>query len=184
MEYFTELHIGLTNAWLGCLIAITLTIITSTNKKLLKRLSDISWYTSREKILAIINSVLMFGFYILCIWVPLKTGTPWFYTGIVFLIIGLLGSIISTHNYATTPEDEAITKGMYKISRNPLYLYYGLMIFGMVIASLSLFLLIIWIGLNISTHLIILAEERYCLKTYGESFQKYMQQVPRYFLFF
>ncbi len=183
-SYFIELSIGLQNVWLGCLIMILLHTIVSTNKKLSKRMGDMSWYTSYEKKLAIIISVLMFSFYIISIWIPLKIGTLWFYIGIVIFILGFSGNIISTYNYATAPENETITKGMYRISRNPLYFYYGLMILGLTIASLSVFLFILWISITIVTHLIILTEEQYCLKTYGSSYQEYMQKVPRYFLFF
>ncbi len=184
MNYFTELSIGITNAWIGTLVLLLLNIIVASNKKLYKRMGDISWYTSYEKKLALVNSIIIAGLYILSIWIPLKTGTPWLYTGIVLFIAGLIASLISLWNYASTPEDETITKGMYKISRNPLYLFNGLMIFGMVTASLSLFLFILWLGLLISTHFIILAEEQYCLKTYGDSYREYMQKSPRYFLFF
>ncbi len=137
-----------------------------------------------KKKLAIIISFFMLSFYILSIWIPLKIGTLWFYIGVVIFILGFSGNIISTYNYASTPENEAIKKGMYKISRNPLYLYYGFMILGLTVASLSVFLFILWILMNIITHLIIIAEEQYCLKTYGSSYQEYMQKVPRYFLFF
>jgi protein-S-isoprenylcysteine O-methyltransferase Ste14 len=33
-------------------------------------------------------------------------------------------------------------------------------------------------------HFGILAEEEVCLRRYGESYRAYMEQVPRYFLFF
>ncbi len=49
MNYFTELSIGLTNVWLGCLVMVLLHIIVATNKKLSKRMGDTSWYTSYEK---------------------------------------------------------------------------------------------------------------------------------------
>ncbi len=184
MNYFMEFSIGVTNVWLGCLVLVILHIIVGANKKLSKRMGDVSWYSSYEKKLAIIISFLMFSFYILSIWIPLKIGTPWFYIGLVVFISGFLGNIISTYDYASTPENETVTKGMYKLSRNPLYFYYGLMILGLTIASLSVFLFILWLLMTIVTHLIILAEEQYCLKTYGTSYQEYMQKVPRYFLFF
>ncbi len=156
----------------------------ATNKHLYKRMGDMSWYSSYEKKLAALSFGLLFGFYILSIWTPLKMGTPWFFIGAILFILGFLGSSIARHNYVTTPENKPITKGMYKVSRNPLYLCNGLMFSGMVVASLSIFCLIVLLGLLINTHLIILAEERYCLKTYGDSYQEYMQKVSRYFLFF
>jgi protein-S-isoprenylcysteine O-methyltransferase Ste14 len=34
------------------------------------------------------------------------------------------------------------------------------------------------------THFIILEEERWCTKTYGEGYVQYKRNTPRYFLFF
>ncbi len=185
MNYCMKLSIGLTNVWLGCLLMVLLHTIIATNKKLSKRMGDTSWYTSHEKKLAMAISFFMLSFYILSIWIPLKTQTPlWFYMGVILFILGLLGNIIATYNYASTPEDETITKGMYRISRNPMYLCYGVMTLGLTIASLSILLFMLWFLMTMVTHLIILAEERYCLKTYGSSYQEYMKRVPRYFLFF
>ncbi len=184
MKDFIELSIGLTNVWLGCLVMLFLHIIVGANKKLSKRMGDTSWYTSYEKKLAIAISFFMLSFYILSIWIPLKIGTLWFYIGVGIFILGFLGNIISTYNYVSTPENEAVKKGMYKISRNPLYFYYGLMILGLTVASLSVFLFVLCILMNVITHLIVITEEKYCLKTYGSSYQEYMQKVPRYFLFF
>ena len=44
-------------------------------------------------------------------------------------------------------------------------------------------LLMLLLGL-VFTHRKILAEERSCLRQYGDSYQAYMERVPRYFLFF
>lgn len=68
---------------------------------------------------------------------------------------------------------------MYRISRNPLYLFYTLMFLGLVMASLSLPLFFIWMIYNISTHLMTLREERYCLEHYTDSYRVYMQEVPK-----
>ena len=38
--------------------------------------------------------------------------------------------------------------------------------------------------LNFLMHNTTLAEERTCLAKYGESYESYMERIPRYFLFF
>lgn len=143
---------------------------------------DMSWYTPRDKKMATASLISSYGMMIFTIWVPLKTGTPWFYAGLCLFIAGFTGNAIAKHNYATTPKNEAVRKGMYRISRNPLYLCFSLMFLGLIIASLSLPLLFIWIINTIFMHLIILGEERYCLENYTESYREYMQKVPRYLL--
>lgn len=184
MEYFTELHIGLTNAWTGSLIIFLSMMGTLVNKELAKRMMDMSWYTSRDKKAAMASIISMYAMMIFTIWVPLKIGTPWFYAGLCLYCIGFIGNLVATHNYATTPKNEAIRKGIYRISRNPLYLSFSLSFLGLIIASLSLPLFFIWMTYNILTHLVILGEERYCLENYSKSYQEYMQKVSRYILFF
>lgn len=184
MQYFMELKIGLFNAWIGSAITIIIMGAGFANKEAAKRLGDTSWYTAKTKIIATVNMIFSYGTMILSIWVPLKTGTPWFYVGLIIFIIGMITYLIANHNYVTTPGDEAIVKGMYRISRNPLYAFFGIMLLGITIASASLPLLILWILNIIFTQLIILEEEGYCLKTYGDSYQEYMQRVPRWLLIF
>lgn len=184
MDYFTELHIGLPNAWVGSLIIALAMLVTRANKELTKRKKDMSWYTPRDKNAAMASLMATYGMMIFTIWVPLKMGTPWFYAGLFLYIVGFTGNTIATHNYATTSRNEAITKGMYRISRNPLYLCFSVMFLGLIIASLSLPLLIFWIIFSISTHLIILGEERYCIEKYAGAYRDYMKRVPRYILFF
>ncbi len=142
MNYFTELSIGLTNVWLGCFVILLSQIIIGINKKLSKRMGDTSWHTSYEKKLLITTFFLMLSFYILSIWIPLKIGTLCFYIGISIFILSFLCHIISTYNFASTPENEVIKKGMYKLSRNPLYFSYAVMILGLTVASLSFYLFI------------------------------------------
>jgi protein-S-isoprenylcysteine O-methyltransferase Ste14 len=92
----------------------------------------------------------------------------------------ILSYLVAKQNYATTPENEAVNKGMYRISRHPLYLFYGIMPLGIVVATLSIPLFIVWALCMVFTHFMILREERFCLKTYPD----YMQKVPRKCLIF
>lgn len=185
MSYFTELHIGLYNAWIGSLVAcLSGTIVMIVNRKAGKRLANMSWYTKKELAIAVICFIMQYSFIVFSVWVPLKLNTPWFYAGLVFFIFGLMCYLVALYDYAVTPEDAAVTTGLYKISRNPLYLFYSFMGLALCVASASLPLFLVWIIYNIPTHFIILGEEKYCLNTYGEQFADYMTRVPRYFLFF
>ncbi len=186
MEQFFEIRIGLLNAWTGSLIVLLVMIVPMLilNKKAVKRLGNMSWYSKGDLIIAIISTVFSYGMMIFSIWVPLKIDTPYFYAGIIILIVGIIFYLTALHNYSTTPENKAVQKGVYQISRNPIYFFYGVMMLGIVVATLSLPMLILWILYMVFTHLMILREERYCLETYPESYKEYMQKVPRYVLFF
>ena len=178
-------EIGLFNAWLfviPCMIVNYSPLFL--HKKAWKRLVDTSWYKKKEKKLALWMSLIMIIFIIYTIWLPLQLGTIWFYIGLFFVIIGLIFTFIAFDNYASTPSDEPATKGVYKISRNPIYFFTSITFIGISIASASWILLLILILYLYIVHKVILAEEQYLLKTYGESYREYKEKVPRYFLFF
>ena len=71
------------------------------------------------------------------IFLPLKIGTTWFYIGLPIALSGLIMYTIVTVNFATTPLNEPVTKGLYRYSRNPQYLTEFLMFMGVSIASAS-----------------------------------------------
>lgn len=72
------------------------------------------------------------------------------------------------------------TKGIYRISRNPSYLGGFLIFIGIGIASASwLFLLLIAIFI-ILQHILIGAEERWCLEKYGDAYREYMNRTPKW----
>jgi protein-S-isoprenylcysteine O-methyltransferase Ste14 len=154
------------------------------NKTAANRLGDLSWYTRGDKITAWLSMILSYGTLILSIGITFKTGTPWFYAGMVILLVGIICYLVAKQNYATTPENEAVNKGMYRISRHPLYLFYGIMPLGIIVATLSVPLFIVWALCIFFIHFMILREERFCLKTYPDSYPDYMQKVPRNFLIF
>ena len=54
--------------------------------------------------------------------------------------------------------------------------FYSLMSLALCVASASLPLFIIWIFYNLSVHLIIFGEEKYCLKTYWIVYGHYMKR--------
>jgi protein-S-isoprenylcysteine O-methyltransferase Ste14 len=80
----------------------------------------------------------------------------------------------------STPTDRPATRGLYRISRNPLYLGCFLIYIGTGIACASwLFLLLtaIWIVLY---DILIAPEERWCLEKYGEAYREYMDRTPKW----
>ena len=186
MTLIPELKIGLLNAWLPILLfnIFMMAIARIINSKGLKRSGDTSWYEKKDKILVPLIYIFWFGQIIYGIWVPLKIGTVWFNIGAVITIVGFVLHTIANHNYMTAPLDKAITNGMYKISRNPLYFFSDIIMIGISIAATSWIMLVIIAGHWAIHHQLIIAEERYCLKTYGEEYRKYMKKTTRYFLFF
>lgn len=117
------------------------------------------------------------------IFIPINFGAWYFYIGLISFIIGMFLYEIALINYASTPIGEPVVKGLYRISRNPIYFFDGILWIGIGILTGSWVILLIKIIGLILQHWEILEEEKFCLEKYGESFIKYMQRVPRYFGF-
>ena len=114
------------------------------------------------------------------IFLPLKIGTMWFYIGLPVALSGLIMYTIVPMNFAATPLDEPVTKGLYHYSRNPQYLTEFLMFIGVSIASASWIFLLFSIVYSISMLSFASSEERFCLEKYGDAYREYMNRTPRY----
>ena len=185
MSLIPDFKIGLFNAWLGIVpIILSMIIIFVPKKKALKRGSDMSSYTKKEKFIALVSTGIFYLTLLYSVFVPLKVGTVWFYFGSIIYLFGIIPYIIGMSNYAATPLNEPVVKGVYKISRNPMYFFSSITILGMGIAGASWLIILLIIFYVILNHFTILSEEKFCFERYGESYSKYTQSVPRYFIFF
>lgn len=75
---------------------------------------------------------------------------------------------------------ELITDGIYRISRNPYFLSYDLVLLGMVFCLLSPYFIIPVLITMVLFHLMILKEETYLEKQHQEKYRKYKKEVRRY----
>ncbi|MBN1783055.1 isoprenylcysteine carboxylmethyltransferase family protein [bacterium] len=91
---------------------------------------------------------------------------------------------LAVHAFATTPLDEPVVKGPYRISRNPIHFFSWVAYFGIGMAVGSWEIILINAVTAIGIHIGTLAEERFCLDKYGEAYAQYMKRAPRYCLFF
>jgi len=122
----------------------------------------------------------MLALIIYSIFLPLKLDTVWFYVGLPIYLLGVIFSIMAGVSFATTPLDKPVTKGVYRISRNPMDFFGFLIFMGIGIACASwLFLLFLMIGIIVSNRGAI-AEERFCLEKYGDAYREYMNRTPRW----
>ena len=147
-----------------------------------KRAVDTSWYTSKDKRYATLSFVFQGTLLLVSLFVPLRIGTPLFTVGCVLFAFALVGFMAAFHAYASTPKGETVVRGVYRLSRNPMYFFYEVGALAVCIASASLWLLPATIPLILVTHGVILGEERYCMTTYGEDYARYKARTPRYFL--
>ena len=160
-----------------------LTLLT-VPKKMRKKLTDRSNFSTRQKTVLIVSKIFALLEIVLILMTPLKFPSVEFNIGITFYAFGMFGLIIALINYINTPLNEPVTKGIYRISRNPQEFMIGVSCLGICFIIGSGIALLVLITAKIFTHFIILAEEEACLRLYGESYKEYMEKVSRYFIFF
>ena len=186
MEIIPELKIGWLNGWLLIVVFYaTYTIVLKIfPKDAVARLYDKSGRGKRHRILILVGSILAFAYFILIIFTPLKTGSVVFIPGLIIFVFGLTGFVIALFNFKNAPLDRPATNGLYRISRHPQQLMFFIAFIGICIAVGSWVALFVQLLSSIFLHVRVLAEEKACLEHYGELYQNYMKDVPRYFLYF
>lgn len=109
------------------------------------------------------------------------------YIAVITTMLGLVTIIMSFLNLGRSvrlglPSGETRLKtgGIYRISRNPMYLGFNMITLSSMIYSLNLLILAGGIYSILVYHLIILGEERFMVSRFGEDYKKYTQKVRRY----
>lgn len=114
------------------------------------------------------------------IFVPLKLGTAWFYAGLPIYLVGLISYAMVWVGFATTPLDKPVTTGIYRYSRNPMALSQVVIYLGVGIATASWVFILLSVLYIFAQLLWVDAEERHCLKYYGEAYREYIDKTPRW----
>ena len=70
--------------------------------------------------------------------------------------------------------------GLYRVSRNPMYVSYLLVLLGIATLAASPAMLALALGFQAAGHRLVLAEERWCLERFGNPYEAYMGRTPRY----
>jgi protein-S-isoprenylcysteine O-methyltransferase Ste14 len=105
-------------------------------------------------------------------------------TGLIVYAIALinLGDAWRIGNNQETPS-KLVTHGIYKVSRNPIYLSLALLLIGTLLINGTLIFLILTILVILNLHYLILREEKLLSKIYGKAFSRYCGGTPRYIFF-
>ena len=94
----------------------------------------------------------------------IRIGDSWqFYTGLLCYILGLCLLTAAMINFSFPDETGFNRRGLYRFSRNPMYVAYFICFAGMAFLTRSGILLGLVTLFQISAHWIILAEERWCI---------------------
>jgi protein-S-isoprenylcysteine O-methyltransferase Ste14 len=112
-----------------------------------------------------------------------------FPVGIVFIITGLRIIVLARREFARFeqptdpgfPTNKVIQTGVFSISRNPLYLSAVLVFLGIAFMLNNLWAFItLMISIFLCLYVLILPEERYLAKKFGQEYQNYQASVHRW----
>ena len=177
MSLIPAFEIGVWNAWILAIVFLLYTILPDLIfKDFMKKMGR----DDEAKKISIFTRILFFILLICTIFLPLKLGTAWFYTGLPIYILGLIIGTIAIANVASTPLGKPFTKGVYRYSRNPMYLCMIVLFVGIGIASASWFYLLLSAIFIVMTHFVVVVEERLTIDKLGDAYREYMNRTPRW----
>ena len=186
MSLIPAFQIGIWNAWiLQVFFFLTLSapdfLMSKEAKERTKKATQSVPFSRTEKILAYSTHVVIMPFAVIySIFLPLKIGTVWLYVGLPIFALALVMTVMTSINFATTPLDEPVTKGVYRISRHPIYFSGFLLNLSIGIACASWVIMlcaILWIAFF---HIVVPTEERFLIGQYGDAYREYINRTPRW----
>jgi len=183
MSLLPEFELGLWNAWI--LVIPMVIILFFENRVVPARESSVEkkgleYLTKKER--RTLNAMLftMFASFVYAVFLPLQLGTAWFFPGLIIYLFGFFFTTTAILNFASTPKNELVTKGLYRISRNPMNIGWLMTQIGMSVACISWLYLMLTVVLMILINATTPSEQRWCLETYGDPYREYMSRTPKW----
>ncbi|MCD6425753.1 MAG: isoprenylcysteine carboxylmethyltransferase family protein [Anaerolineales bacterium] len=186
MTLFPPLSLGWFNGWIPIVLfyGIFLAVLKIFPKDTVDRLYEDSGWTLEQARPAKIGLPFALAAMVLIIFTPLKINRSIFWTGLATALIGQSEFLYSLHTFNVTPLGEPVTAGLYKISRNPQWVTFAVVMVGFSLMAGSWTVLALLAVRVVMNHFRILGEEQALEDQYGESYRSYKESVPRYFIFF
>jgi protein-S-isoprenylcysteine O-methyltransferase Ste14 len=176
--------LGLWNLWIFVILgfgSIRLGMMWAERKRR-QPIEDPEAYQIYGKRYLAIGLIWLSALLIICIFIPVNLGIL-FWIGLPFWFLGVIVNLAAVHSFAHTKG--ANTIGIYRYSRNPMYvgaffLLLGLCLMGLSALVWSIALLAFFVVSVAYLHWTVLLEEEFLAKKYGDSYRKYLS-TPRYF---
>ncbi|MBS7009626.1 MAG: isoprenylcysteine carboxylmethyltransferase family protein [Anaerostipes sp.] len=119
-------------------------------------------------------------FLYLC-FLTVKTEASWrFCISLLIYLSGLVLCAVSILDFSAPSEEGLNHNGVYRFSRNPMYVSYFICFTGCALLTRSLILYGFVFLFQVTSHWIILSEERWCIEKFGDAYRQYMKKVRRY----
>lgn len=109
------------------------------------------------------------------------------YTGVIIGVFGLILCGLGMMAFRSFPRvlcqgaDILTVSGVYRWSRNPQYVGWLLFLIGFALNDWSLWCLAALMVVAVSLHLLVLIEEEYLRREFGQQYIEFCGKVPRYF---
>jgi len=155
-------------------------LLGAVNKVALPRAAHFPQAQGIEKPMFLIYQLATVAIIVYMTFLKVNTQSPVFYTGVGVYITGVLIFAMATINFAKPSESGINQTGLYRFSRNPMYVAYFVYFVGCALLACSIPLAVMVCVFQIAGHWVILAEERWCEETFGDEYIQYMQKVRRY----
>lgn len=179
------MNLQIQNGWILSLISLGISYAPLFfSKKGATRLTNFKWMNKKGRYLSFAVLILYALMLIIPVFHSITNNFTQLTIGGIISIAGVAGVLISYHNYFTTEQDTLITKGLYRISRNPIYVFTLVAAIGASILCTAYEMAPVIIIYLFVQHPIIKEEERFCTETYGQDYLEYKKKTARYFLFF
>ena len=167
MSFVPEFELGLCNAWI---FLIPIFVMHFINVR-------IKTGGPSVKILIVLFLIL----HVLPIFLPLQLDTIWFDAGLFSYIVGMTMGYLAIYGFATTAINKPVTKGVFRYSRNPMYLGAFMLFIGISLVSISWIYFLIALIWMILTHIMeVPVEESECIKKYGTDYVEYMKRTQKW----
>jgi len=137
MSLIPDFELGIWNAWI---FIIPLIIYWFAGVKFLfsKRMPESTPLKRRkDRIISNILVIVMFFSFFYSVFVQLKIETIWLIIGLFVYLVGMVLINLTMINFATTSIDIPVTKGVYRYSRNPMFIGFFFVYAGISIACIS-----------------------------------------------
>jgi len=134
----------------------------------------------RDRIISNILVIAMFVSFFYSIFAPLKMGTIWFIIGLFVYLAGMVLINLTMIGFATTPIDKPVTKGVYRFSRNPMFIGFFLVYAGIALTCISWVYMVLTILFILMVEYLSYFEEAITLGHYGKAYKEYMTRTPKW----
>ncbi len=155
-------------------------LLALVSREALRRAAHFAPLLGKERAAYWVYQLTTAGMLVTLFFLTMRADAVWFYVGLGVTVAGAVLYAAAAADYAKPGTGGVNTGGLYRVSRNPMYVAYFIYFLGCALMARSWVLFAILLVYQVSAHFIILSEERWCLERFGDAYREYMGKVRRY----